>query len=149
LPVTTGVPLRPTPGSFHPRPTRRVDNFPNPPASGLHKQPILCFCIPPPLFRSRFIQLPLERLRAIPITAHTSRRLTEGNQLLIRHLTQAFAQLLQLLFVGLKRDGISLSVEEVASYYQGRRMVRLFGTLCVKDSVLQAADGMPLSLVFG
>ena len=84
--------------------------------------------MPPLLFRSRFIQLPLERLGAIPITAQTSRRLTEGNQLLIRHLTQAFAQLLQLLFVGLKRDGISLSVEEVASYYQGRRMVGLFGT---------------------
>ena len=81
--------------------------------------------MPPLLFRSRFIQLPLERLGAIPITAQTSRRLTEGNQLLIGHLTQAFAQLLQLLFVARR---ISLSAEEAASLYQGRRMVGLFGT---------------------
>src|SRR5215472_13431533 len=102
--------------------------------------------MPPPLFRSRFIQLPLERLGAIPITAQTSRRLIEGNQLLIGHLTQAFAQLLQLLFVGFKRDSRQ---RKRLHYIRAGGWSAYSARLCVKDSVLQVADGMPLSLAFG
>ena len=105
--------------------------------------------MPPPLFRSRFIQLPLERLGAIPITAQTSRRLTERNQLLIGHLTQAFAQLLQLLSVGFKRDGYRSRQRKRLQYIRAGGWSAYSARLCVKDSVLQVADGMPLSLVFG
>ena len=119
--------MRPTPGELPPRPTRQVDNFPNPPPSGLHNSSNRSYvfaCL------RRYTALASSHCRlnvsgAIPITAQTSRRLTVGNQLLIGHLTQAFAQLLQLLFVARR---ISLSAEEAASLYQGRRMVGLFGT---------------------
>jgi hypothetical protein len=105
--------------------------------------------MPPLLFRSRFIQLPLERLGAIPITAQTWRRLTERNQLWIGHLTQAFAQLLQLLSVGFKRDGYRSRQRKRLHYIRAGGWSAYSARLCVKDSVLQVADGMPLSLVFG
>ena len=61
--------------------------------------------MPPSPFRSRLFQLPLESVWAIPVTAQTPSSFTEGNQLLIGHLTQALAQFLQLLFVGFECDG--------------------------------------------